>query len=133
MIPENKVDSERIKAALLVKYGEKEPNEFIQFDGFHMPDGGDCVMEPDENGYCVTQQNTVELMNGSDVRVLIRKPDAGFIQQCSSLPDFHDIAEMLRKIAGYCDKMDGTPYDYEMEEINHPGEGIGFFSVMQND
>lgn len=72
------VDSKRLqdaqrKSELLEKYEHREPTLFRQFDGFHMPDGGDCAMTPDEDGVCLMGGNTYELMSGcSEVRVLIR-------------------------------------------------------------
>jgi len=57
---------------LLSHYAKRDPNEFLQIDGWH---GGKCagdrVVATDENGYSMTGSVTVELMYGADVRILI--------------------------------------------------------------
>tara|TARA_B100000315_G_scaffold235154_1_gene249822 strand:+ start:3764 stop:4186 length:423 start_codon:yes stop_codon:yes gene_type:complete len=60
------------KANLLAKYANKEPNPFIQLDGFN-EDGEVDLMRPDEDGYCLTGGSTYELMTTCpEVRVLIK-------------------------------------------------------------
>ncbi len=55
----------------LAHYAQREPKHFVQLDCRYMPDDGDDVMHMDENGDCATVSNTVELMRGATVRVLI--------------------------------------------------------------
>jgi hypothetical protein len=61
------------KEELLFKYSKREPRAFHQYDGFDIPVGhGDSIMQPDILGHCIFCIDTFELMNGADVRVLIR-------------------------------------------------------------
>lgn len=64
---------ERFKEELLEHYKQKEPNLFVQYDGFDFTDsGGDDFMKPDEDGHCLFSTMTYELMSGAaNVRVLI--------------------------------------------------------------
>jgi hypothetical protein len=60
------------KEKLLQHYKHKKPTLFVQYDGFNLPNGGDYVMIPDQEGHCVMSRLTYELMSGmTDVRVLI--------------------------------------------------------------
>ena len=60
------------KRELLAKYREREPKRFLQFDGFVVsPDTVDDIMRPDVDGHCIFSTETVELMHGSNVRMLI--------------------------------------------------------------
>jgi hypothetical protein len=56
------------KAKLLAHYTDKDPRAFHQFDGWRH---GDAVVGCDENGHGATAGKTWELMQGSNVRVLI--------------------------------------------------------------
>ena len=55
----------------LAHYANREPKNFLQMDGFYMPEGGDSDMHPDKDGDVLEASSTVELMLGSSVRVLI--------------------------------------------------------------
>jgi hypothetical protein len=81
------------KETILAKYNEREPTEFYQIDGFHIPGRGDSVMVLDDDDDCIMGGVVHELMFGSDVRVLIRKEpeNPGRTER--------DIVRMLRKIA----------------------------------
>jgi hypothetical protein len=78
------------KKALLAHYAERQPKPFIQFDGWL---DADEVMGRDADGQGVTGSYTWELMNASDVRVLI--PKATTREQALVL---------LRKIAGWIER-----------------------------
>jgi len=58
-------------AECLAKYAERKPQKYLQIDGHHLPDGGDDIMRPDEDGDCINSGSTWELMAHNDVRVLI--------------------------------------------------------------
>jgi hypothetical protein len=55
----------------LSHYSRRDPKTFLQLDGFHVTNGGDDVMRPDEDGDCLHASPTTELMYGAAVRVLI--------------------------------------------------------------
>ncbi len=55
----------------LAQYASRKPKHFLQLDGFYMPDGGDSVMRPDDDGDAITASGTMELMHGATTRVLI--------------------------------------------------------------
>lgn len=55
----------------LAHYAKKDPKQFLQMDGFYLPNGGDDSMRPDDEGDCLHASTTVELMYGATVRVLI--------------------------------------------------------------
>lgn len=59
-----------IKAALLAHYARRQPQSFVQLDGF-ADMVADDVSRPDEDGDVLWQTITVELMAGATVRVLI--------------------------------------------------------------
>lgn len=64
-----------LKRQLLEKYDSRVPTPFLQMDVFNLGIGqGDCVMAVDDDGHCVMSGTTFELMNGADVRILV-KPD----------------------------------------------------------
>lgn len=50
---------------------QKPIRQFEQFDVFYMPDGGDDLMTPDENGYCVMGGCTDELKNLEEPRLYL--------------------------------------------------------------
>ena len=58
----------KTKMELLKHYAQYEPKAFIQFDGFDWPD--DCLSNS-QTGLATFRMETWELMNGSDVRILI--------------------------------------------------------------
>lgn len=70
---------------LLNHYAEREPRDFVQYDAWYEPEGGDYVMVPDAEGDILMLGLTTELMQGAHVRVLVnagevdpgRGPDAG--------------------------------------------------------
>ncbi len=57
------------KAELLAKYAQDEPKLFEQWDGWHAQHGD--ALDYDDDGYVVCSCDTFELMQGSDVRILI--------------------------------------------------------------
>jgi hypothetical protein len=60
------------KQAMLLKYSDREPKAFHQYDGFDLGEsGGDYVMQPDVLGHCLMYRQNFELMRGAEVRVLI--------------------------------------------------------------
>ncbi len=63
--------NEKLYGACLAHYAQREPKHFLQLDCAYMPEGGDSIMRPDEDGDCMTAGGTVELMYGATVRVLI--------------------------------------------------------------
>ncbi len=66
------------KCLLLTKYAEKKPTTFGQLDAFVIgKDGGDDVMRPDPDGDCLMGGITTDLMDGADVRILIRRGTSG--------------------------------------------------------
>lgn len=62
---------ELLKRELLEKYADREPTAYYQFDAF-TDTGGGGPMEPDGDGDERYASVTYELMNGANVRVLIR-------------------------------------------------------------
>lgn len=59
-----------LKTKLLEKYSQKEPQQFIQIDGFaEMPAWN--VVQPDADGHIMMAGITYDLMNCAEVRVLI--------------------------------------------------------------
>ena len=66
----------RSKEGLLAHYATREPKSFIQFDGWYGGKWqGDSVINTDEAGRSMISGLTTELMNGADMRLLI-KPDS---------------------------------------------------------
>ena len=61
------------KADTLLHYCGQEPKIFIQYDGFTNVEP-DAVMRPDADKDSIWRVGTIELMQGSSVRVLI-EPD----------------------------------------------------------
>ena len=55
----------------LAHYASREPKKFLQIDGFYLPEGGDDFLRPDKDGDCMHGTATIELMQGTYVRVLI--------------------------------------------------------------
>ncbi len=63
---------EKSKEYLLEHYKHKEPTLFVQYDSFYLPNGGDDVMRPDDEGHWLSTRLTYELMSGGpNVRMLI--------------------------------------------------------------
>ena len=86
------------KGDLLGHYATREPQKFVQFDSWYYPedqrDGYDCMMgPPDEEGVVGSSGSVYELMDGADVRVLI-KPEVSIDKA----------AMMLRKIAEWVER-----------------------------
>jgi hypothetical protein len=94
---------ERVKTELLKKYESRKPNLFIQYDGFHLPSGGDDIMVPDDKGYWCSSNLTYELMGGANVRVLI----------CPNTPK-ENVLELLEEIMGFIKGSD--MYEIEAKE-----------------
>lgn len=84
----------KIKDLNLAHYSEKEPKEFLQIDGWNLPDGGDDVMIPNKDGDVLTEQRTIELMKGAYVRVMIPADED---------VNPHTAARLLRMIADHID------------------------------
>jgi hypothetical protein len=77
------------KWALLEHYGNRQPQQFAQYDGFSPGvDSADHVMRPDAEGHCLFHSLTWELMAGAPVRVLI-----------PATTSKEDAVALLRKIA----------------------------------
>jgi hypothetical protein len=55
----------------LAAYSRRDPKSFLQLDGVYVAQRGVDEMRPDVDGDCVSACQTVELMMGSTVRVLI--------------------------------------------------------------
>jgi len=66
----NPEEKKAVKAEKLSHYSRRDPKDFVQFDGF-LNTVGDCVMKPDADGDCLFSSDTVELMSGVDVRLLV--------------------------------------------------------------
>ncbi len=67
----NKKDLNRMKGEKLLHYSERDPKEFMQYDGF-VNEMSDAVMSPDGDGDCVMACETIELMTGYPaVRLLV--------------------------------------------------------------
>jgi hypothetical protein len=64
-------DNDKTKGELLLKYSQKDPTEFFQFDAF-TTDFDDVVHPCDDSGVALMGNTTVELMHGAAVRILIR-------------------------------------------------------------
>ena len=71
-------DATRNHDAIRKNYAEKilphagrEPQSFLQLDGVYWPEGDDYFHTPDDDGDCLKAGNTVELMQGVTVRVLV--------------------------------------------------------------
>ena len=67
----NAKDLNRMKGEKLLHYFEREPKEFMQYDGFvnTLPDD---LMSPDGDGDCLFACETIELMTGYPaVRLLV--------------------------------------------------------------
>lgn len=86
------VISQRKRNALLAHYATKIPTAFYQYDGFIE---GDYAVGKDDDGHGVTVSRTIELMGGSDVRVLI---------PCTGHGDPTVLATLLRKIADWVER-----------------------------
>jgi hypothetical protein len=56
-------------AAKLAHYASREPKVFVQFDSYYKPEASN--IDSDVEGDVMFVKETVELMNGKDVRVLI--------------------------------------------------------------
>ena len=91
-----------IFADKLSHYTRRDPKCFLQLDGFHVTHEGDDVMRPDEDGDCLNATQTIELMCGATVRVLIPgdTDHRGAIRQLKKLakwlknnPDLMDYAK----------------------------------------
>jgi hypothetical protein len=103
------------KEQLLAHYKERNPTQFIQFDGFDdlQPDD---VMTVDEDGHSFFSRKTWELMHGSTVRLLV-KPAASKETVLSLLHkiikwidrDFESYSQQELKIAGNSDNR-GIPF-----------------------
>ncbi len=66
----------RSKEGLLAHYATREPKDFVQIDGWCSGKWtGDSVIVTGNDGRGMTSTLTTELMNGADVRLLI-KPDS---------------------------------------------------------
>lgn len=63
------------KYTKLAHYMSRDMKKFVQYDGFKAQSDWDHVCQPDEKGRSVMIVETEELMQGSDVRVLV-PPDA---------------------------------------------------------
>ncbi len=64
--------TKKTKTELLEHYATREPKPFVQIDGWL---GGDDVIKSDDDGRGMSLGFTTELMEGADVRLLI-KPDS---------------------------------------------------------
>ncbi len=66
------------KEKLLQHYKRKEPNLFIQYDGYYMPNGENdliipgSLMNPNDEGFNLFSSMTYELIDGANVRLLIK-------------------------------------------------------------
>lgn len=81
------------REAILKKYSERPAKEFVQIDTWCQGRWqGDSVINCDDDGDSQTSGSTVELMQGSDVRILI-SPDT----------DPKDVVRLLRKAADWVD------------------------------
>jgi len=87
------------KGAKLRHYASRDPKEFIQIDGFYLPGGCDSVMVTDNDGDCIQAGKTIELMNGADVRILIRDPRGEHGTETNKA----DIKRLLEKISSDID------------------------------
>ncbi len=56
---------------LLEKYRSREPKLFVQIDGVQVRDNEDNLMQPDDDGFWFQARSTYELMDRTDVRILI--------------------------------------------------------------
>lgn len=80
------------KGQLLEHYCQREPKQFIQFDGFAgHPE--DSVMRHDDDGHTLWKSVTYELMHGATVRVLV---DPG--------TDAQTAATLMRKLANWIEQ-----------------------------
>jgi hypothetical protein len=110
----------KLKAACLAKYQNRKPTHFLQLDGFFHPDGaGDGIMPPDLEGDCLTGGAVVELMNGAEVRLLVRNGTAPAVA-----------ARLARKLAAWLEK-DGERFiekyltDHQCSHCHGSGQVIG--------
>jgi hypothetical protein len=84
------------KHRLLEHYAGKEPKKFIQVDGFSEVKFGDCVMHPDADDDCMMCGSTTELMQGTDVRILIPEGASGVV-----------VCRLLRKMVSFVEECFG--------------------------
>jgi hypothetical protein len=71
--PMKKQSDRSLIEELLSHYKRRDPKSFNQLDAFYVTHGGDDMMRPDEDGDCLFAVDTIELMEGATVRVLIPK------------------------------------------------------------
>jgi hypothetical protein len=78
----------RCKRKRLDQYAEQQPTRFIEYDGFDV--GVDCldyVRRPDPGGHWLSSCETVELMSGMTVRVLINPKTPRTTGHCAAAQD----------------------------------------------
>jgi len=103
----------------LAHYARKNPKQFLQMDGFYLPDGGDDLMNPDDEGDCLQAISTVELMYmfGATVRVLIGS-DADrmvAVRQLQKLAEWLEVNPDLMNLAE-----PAALYDNEFDDSDIP-------------
>lgn len=98
-----------LAGAKLLHYSRKEPKHFLQLDSCHCPDDGDNVIDPDIDGDRMCAGGTVELMSGSDVRILI--------------PHDVDVSVAVRQIKKLAKWLKSSP---DLLDMAQPGAGDEF-------
>ena len=76
------------KRKKLDQYAEQQPTQFVAFEGFDV--GVDCidyVRRPDADGHWLSSCETVELMSGMTVRVLINPKTPRTTGHCAAAQD----------------------------------------------
>jgi len=90
---------ELARALILARASRKRPVRLFQFDAFYMPEGGDSVMHPNEDGWALMGGQAIELFSSPwDIRVFVRPQ---ILRQNKDLA-----AKALRSIADWVEKSD---------------------------
>ena len=102
-------------------YTKRDPKSILQLEGFHVTQGGDDVLRPDEDGDCLHAGPPVVLIHGVTVRVRIPEDAAlkDAIRQLKKLadwlernPDLMDLAMPIKARFDY-DADSGIPCQFE--------------------
>jgi len=127
---EQELDKEHLKEALLADYKNKKPNPFIQFDVSCDPQ---CFDVPGEDGYSLLALVTYELMDGSDVRILVdpETPKDKAIESLKRVAEWIKKSDILeRKIEELVtnrEKQKAFEIENKLKEIGYTKDEISLF------
>jgi hypothetical protein len=113
-LPEVNGDPE--KAERLQHYASGSLQEFYQYDGFYLPDGGDSLMRPEEDGDCLFRSRTLDLRHSpSELAVRV---------QIHEKVDPEVVIRLLRKLAAWVESESVCRGAHKPTELAMVEEGI---------